>query len=213
MTIDYRDIARWCASVIFALCLLMFSGAKAGGIEQLQYFIDRSTSGTATFQQFVYDVDGNLVQESQGNLTFLRPGRFKWFYRTPYEQVLIGDGTFLWVYDKDLEQATKVLLKDALGSSPAALLYGSKDIESYFGLEGLEPISDSERVKVIPYEESGLFERIEIALSEGVLRTMTLYDHFGQKTIIKFDDFVVPANVDAQEFEFVPPEGVDIVTQ
>lgn len=191
----------------------MFSGAKAGGIEQLQYFIDRSTSGTATFQQFVHDVDGNLVQESQGNLTFLRPGRFKWLYKTPYEQLLIGDGTFLWVYDKDLEQATKVLLKDALGSSPAALLYGSKDIESYFGLEGLEPISDSERVKVIPYEESGLFERIEIALSEGVLRTMTLYDHFGQKTIIKFDDFVVPANVDAQEFEFVPPEGVDIVTQ
>jgi outer membrane lipoprotein carrier protein len=163
----------------------VFSGAKAGGIEQLQYFIDRSTSGTAAFQQFVYDVDGNLVQESRGNLTFLRPGRFKWFYRAPYEQVLIGDGTFLWVYDKDLEQATKVLLKDALGSSPAALLYGSKDIESYFGLEGLEPISDSERVKVIPYEESGLFERIEIALSEGVLRTMTLYDHFGQKTIIK----------------------------
>ncbi len=127
--------------------------------------------------------------------------------------MLIGDGTFLWVYDKDLEQATKVLLKDALGSSPAALLYGSKDIESYFGLEGLEPISDSERVKVIPYEESGLFERIEIALSEGVLRKMTLYDHFGQKTIIKFDGFVVPANVDANEFEFVPPEGVDIVTQ
>ena len=213
MTIDYRDIARWCASVIVPLCFFTFSGAKAGGIEQLQYFIDRSTSGTATFQQFVYDVDGNLVQESQGNLTFLRPGRFKWFYKTPYVQLLIGDGTFLWVYDKDLEQATKVLLKDALGSSPAALLYGSKDIESYFGLEGLEPISDSERVKVIPYEESGLFERIEIALSEGVLRTMTLYDHFGQKTIIKFDDFVVPANIDAQEFEFVPPEGVDIVTQ
>ncbi len=213
MTIDYRDISRWCARVIVALCLFTFSGARAGGIEQLQYFIDRSTSGTATFQQFVYDVDGNLVQESQGNLTFLRPGRFKWFYRTPYEQVLIGDGTFLWVYDKDLEQATKVLLKDALGSSPAALLYGSKDIESYFGLEGLEPISDSERVKVIPYEESGLFERIEIALSEGVLRKMTLYDHFGQKTIIKFDGFVVPANVDANEFEFVPPEGVDIVTQ
>jgi len=40
-----------------------------------------------------------------------------------------------------------------------------------------------------------------------------LYDHFGQKTIIKFDDFVVPANVDSQEFEFIPPEGVDIVTQ
>ena len=213
MTIDYRDTGRWCARVIVALCLFTFSGARAGGIEQLQYFIDRSTSGTATFQQFVYDVDGNLVQESQGNLTFLRPGRFKWFYKTPYEQVLIGDGTFLWVYDKDLEQVTKVLLKDALGSSPAALLYGSKDIESYFGLEGLEPISDSERVKVIPYEESGLFERIEIALSEGVLRTMTLYDHFGQKTIIKFDGFVVPANVDANEFEFVPPEGVDIVTQ
>ena len=62
MMIDYRDIARWCAGFICALCLLVVSEAKAGGIEQLQYFIDRSSSGAATFQQFVYDVDGNLVQ-------------------------------------------------------------------------------------------------------------------------------------------------------
>ena len=89
----------------------MFSGAKAGGIEQLQYFIDRSTSGTATFKQFVYDVDGNLVQESQGNLTFLRPGRFKWFYKTPL-YVLIDVPQFM--HDKDTPFANVIYSNNIL---------------------------------------------------------------------------------------------------
>ena len=65
----------------------------------------------------------------------------------------------------------------------------------------------------MPYEESGLFERIEIGLSSSMVKKMTLYDYFGQRTIIEFDRFVVPSNFPVDEFSFEVPENADLVTQ
>ena len=196
-----------------ALILVLPSFLLAGGIEELQKFVSDSATGQATFVQRVYDSAGVLIQESSGDLKFARPGKFKWHYIKPYEQLLVGDGEFLWVYDKDLRQVTRVSLDRALGSSPAALLYGSKDIDSYFGLEALSLEDGLFWVRVMPYEESGLFERIEIGLSSSMVKKMTLYDYFGQRTIIEFDRFVVPSNFPGDEFSFEVPENADLVTQ
>lgn len=184
-----------------------------GAIEELQNFVNQSVSGQASFVQRVYDSTGALVQESSGDLRFSRPGKFKWHYFEPYEQLLVGDGDFLWVYDLDLMQVTRVSLDQALGSSPAALLYGAEDIDSYFGLEALSSDGSLLRVRVIPYEESGLFERIEIGLTASIVRNMTLYDYFGQKTVIEFGQFSIPSNFNDDEFEFEVPDNVDLVTQ
>ena len=184
-----------------------------GAIEELQNFVNQSVSGQASFVQRVYDSTGALVQESSGDLRFSRPGKFKWHYFEPYEQLLVGDGDFLWVYDLDLMQVTRVSLDQALGSSPAALLYGSEDIDSYFGLEALSSDGSLLRVRVIPYEESGLFERIEIGLTASIVRNMTLYDYFGQKTVIEFGQFSIPSNFNDDEFEFEVPDNVNLVTQ
>ena len=192
--------------------VVLSTSAMSGGIEELQKFIDHSATGEAQFVQRVYDVSGDLVQESTGSLKFSRPGKFKWHYLKPYEQLLIGDGTYLWVYDPDLLQVTKISLDQALGSSPAALLYGSKDIDSYFGLEALSVTENFSRVRVLPYDENGLFERIEIGLNASTLQTMTLFDYFGQQTVIEFHDFVIPSTFSGDEFEFVVPDDVDVVT-
>ena len=60
---------------------------------------------------------------TSGTFLFSRPGKFIWTYSKPYEQVLQADGTRLYVYDKDLNQVTIKKLGDALGSSPAAILF------------------------------------------------------------------------------------------
>jgi len=203
-----KGIRLLVAMIAVLPCLVL-----AGGIEELQKFVSFSATGQATFVQRVYDNAGVLVQESSGDLKFARPGKFKWHYLEPYEQLLVGDGEFLWVYDKDLRQVTQMSLDRALGSSPAALLYGSKDIDSYFGLEALSPEGGLVWVRVIPYEESGMFERIEIGLSSSMVQKMTLYDYFGQRTVIEFDRFVVPSNFSADEFRFEVPENADLVTQ
>ena len=202
-----------CFRLISLIAIVTPLQVLGGAIEELQNFVNQSVSGQASFVQRVYDSTGALVQESSGDLRFSRPGKFKWHYFEPYEQLLVGDGDFLWVYDLDLMQVTRVSLDQALGSSPAALLYGSEDIDSYFGLEALNSDGNLLRVRVIPYEESGLFERIEIGLTASIVRNMTLYDYFGQKTVIEFGQFSIPSNFNDDEFKFEVPGNVDLVTQ
>ena len=200
---------------LFALLLtaLTWSPAlHAGGIEELGAFIEQTRSARATFTQTVVDAQGLNIQDSSGVVEFSRPGRFRWHYLQPFEQLVVGDGTNLWVYDKDLAQVTTRKLGSALGSSPAALLAGSDDVERYFSLESLGKQGGYEWLEVIPNDEESLFERVRMAFSSSTLQVMELYDHFGQKTVISFSDFKRNPNFAPDAFTFTPPPGVDVVT-
>jgi outer membrane lipoprotein carrier protein len=184
----------------------------AGGIEELQAFIEQTRSARATFTQTVTDSQGVTIQDSSGVVEFSRPGRFRWHYLEPFEQLVIGDGTNLWVYDKDLAQATTRKLGRALGSSPAALLAGSDDVERYFSLESMGRQGGHEWLEVVPNDEESLFEKVRMGFSDSTLQIMELYDHFGQKTVILFSEFKRNPKFAPDAFTFTPPPGVDVVT-
>ena len=185
---------------------------QAGGIEQLEGFIKQTRAARATFTQTVVDSEGTTLQDSSGIIEFSRPGKFRWHYLKPFEQLVIGDGTTLWVYDKDLSQVTTRKLGKALGSSPAALLAGSDDVDQYFSLESLGKQGRYEWLEVKPYDEDSLFDRVRMGFDANTLYVMELYDHFGQKTLIRFSDFKRNPKFAADTFSFTPPPGVDVVS-
>ncbi|HET7831885.1 MAG TPA: outer membrane lipoprotein chaperone LolA, partial [Gallionella sp.] len=122
---------------IFAVLLLFIAplSAHAGAIEKLKSFIAATHSAQANFTQVVLDQSGKRIQNASGTMQFQRPGKFRWTYQKPYEQVIVGDGSKFWLYDVDLNQVTVKKLDAALGSSPAALLSGSNEIERGFVLK------------------------------------------------------------------------------
>ena len=200
---------------LFALLLTAAMWAAplhAGGIEELQGFIKKTRAARATFTQTVIDSEGVTVQDSSGVLEFSRPGKFRWHYLKPFEQLVIGDGSTLWVYDKDLAQVTTRKLGEALGSSPAALLAGSDEVDRYFSLESLGKRDGYEWLEVIPNDENSLFDHVRMGFKANTLYVMELYDHFGQKTVIRFSEFKRDPKFAADAFTFTPPPGVDVVT-
>src|SRR5690606_26842795 len=102
----------------------MSATAGAGAISSLKNFAQNTRTVRAEFLQTVLDKSGNAIQRGGGTMQFERPGKFRWSYEKPYEQLIVGDGTRIWFYDRDLEQVTVRALDAALGSSPAALLAG-----------------------------------------------------------------------------------------
>src|SRR3990172_11530039 len=114
--------------------MLPLAAANASGLEALHNFIAATASAQGEFVQKVYDRKNKLTQEANGTLAFSRPGRFRWTYTKPYAQLIVGDGAKVWVYDQDLNQVTVRRLDRALGSTPAALLAGSNEIERAFKL-------------------------------------------------------------------------------
>src|SRR6266480_691731 len=77
---------------LLLLALLVASGVQAAAIERFKSFVRTTQSARADFEQKVYDRNRKLVQESKGNFVLLRPGRFRWAYDKPVDQLIVGDG-------------------------------------------------------------------------------------------------------------------------
>ena len=111
------------------LLLLLFaffvSAAHADAVDALREFTRDVKSGRTTFTQIVSSTDNAKKKTSSGSFEFARPNRFRFAYAKPYEQVIVGDGENVWLYDVDLQQVTVRAMDQALGATPAALLAGA----------------------------------------------------------------------------------------
>jgi outer membrane lipoprotein carrier protein len=192
--------------------LLLAPQAIAGGVDALKSFISETRTAKASFSQVVTDQNGKLRQKSEGTLAFSRPGKFRWVYQKPYEQLIVGDGSKLWIYDADLEQVTVRKLGDALGSSPAALLAGNNEIEKHYTLKDVGGSGGLDWLEAKPKDKDSTFEAVRMGFSGNTLASMELKDTFGQTTLLKFSKLEKNPAVNAGEFKFTPPKNADVIT-
>jgi len=208
---------------VLTLAILPVS-AHAGAIEKLKTFIASTHSAQADFTQEVLDQNGKRIQSASGIMQFQRPGKFRWTYRKPYEQLIVGDGSKFWLYDVDLNQVTVKKLDAALGTSPAALLSGSNEIERGFtltedgnrdGLEWLQATPKSQDSKGPgSKDQDSSFNKILMAFNaQSELVAMELNDMFGHKTVLRFSSLQRNPKISEQQFRFTPPKGADVLSE
>ncbi|WP_295991006.1 outer membrane lipoprotein chaperone LolA [Rugamonas sp.] len=193
---------------------LLFAGAvHASALEQFKSFVASTKSAKGDFvQRQVKNIDGvaKTSTPSSGTFVFARPGKFIWTYQKPYDQLLQADGEQLFIYDKDLNQVTVKKLGDALGSSPAAILFGSNDLEKNFTLAEAGTKDGLEWLKATPKSKDTSFELISIGLRNGQPEAMELKDSFGQVSTLTFSKFEKNPALTATYFKFVMPKGADV---
>ena len=197
--------------LLFLAALLFSASVQANSLERFKSFVRDTQSARADFEQKVHDRSGKLTQESKGSFVFQRPGLFRWIYARPVDQVIVGDGQRVWIHDRDLNQVTVRKLSNALGSTPAALLAGSADIEKAFELSDAGAKEGLEWLEARPREREAGFERVRMGFDAEGLRAMELYDHFGQRTVLRFLNLRRNPKVDKSEFRFEPPKGADVL--
>jgi outer membrane lipoprotein carrier protein len=203
---------KWAAAALLgALAAAVATAAPADGLAQLKAFHATTKSGKVTFRQAVAAKGRQDIRESTGTFSFQRPGRFRWTYETPYEQLIVGDGDRLWIYDRDLNQVIVRRLDRALGASPAAILAGSNALDANFILSDAGQADGLEYVEAQPRTPDTGFEHIRIGFRDNQPRAMELADAFGNVTQLTFAAFERNAPVDAALFRFVPPKGADVV--
>ena len=185
--------------------------ANASGLAQLKAFVEGAKTGRTTFRQSVIPKGREQAQVSSGTFTFARPGRFRWSYEKPYEQLIVGDGAKLWIYDRDLNQVTTHKQDVSLGASPAALLSGDNTLDRNFEVVDAGASDGLEFVDARPRAPESGVERVRIGFRDNLPRTMELHDTFGNVTTLTFDSFERNVKLDAAQFVFVPPKGADVV--
>jgi chaperone LolA len=194
------------------LVCLVSSGAHAGAVEKLKIFIASTRSAQADFTQNVLDQNGKRIQSASGIMQFQRPGKFRWTYHKPYEQIIVGDGEKFWLYDVDLNQVTVRKLDAALGNSPAALLSGNNDIENDFTLTESGSEEGLEWLQAVPKGSESSFEKIRMSFdAHSSLSSMELSDMYGHKTVLSFSTMQRNPKISEQQFRFTSPEGADVL--
>ena len=198
-------------SLLVAVLLFTSNFVNAAAIERFKAFAKGTQTARGTFEQKVYDRDKRLSQESKGSFVFNRPGKFRWVYDKPVDQVIVGDGERVWIYDRGLAQVTVRKLARALGSTPAALLAGSTDVDAAFDLSEAGAKDGIEWLEAKPKDREAGFERIRMGFDAKGLQAMELTDNFGQTTLLRFMSLQPNAKVDPKEFRFEPPKGADVL--
>ncbi len=108
--------------LLVLLAIPLIGQAASTGEERLRGYLKGLETLRAEFHQYTLSADGGRMIESEGTLYLQRPGRFRWEYREPLEQVIVADGSRVWLHDIELDQISHQSQASALDGTPAQLL-------------------------------------------------------------------------------------------
>lgn len=190
---------------------LAIGAAQAGGIDALKKFNADADGLSGSFSQTVKNK--KKTQTSGGTFQIMRPGLFCWEYSKPYKQTIVGDGRHIWLYDVDLKQVTKSDQSQAIGDSPASILSDKNALDSSYSLKEDGSGDGIDYVLATPKKNNAGYQFIRIGFKGDTLAAMELKDGFGNQTSIKFSNVNTHPNLSRGNFKFVPPKGVDVLSQ
>jgi len=200
---------RWMAAC--ALFFVVFA-ARADAVDTLREFVRDVKSGQAAFTQTVSSQDGARKKTSGGEFEFMRPNRFRFAYTKPFEQLIVADGQKVWIYDKDLNQASSRAVAKAIGSTPAALLAGGS-LEQDFVLAAQPSAQGIDWALATPKAKDGPFQTMRVGFKGKELAAVEITDAFGQRSELVFSGFKPNVSLPPERFRFVVPAGADVVEQ
>ena len=225
----FSSLQKFLLASAFAI-ISVAAGAQETGVltlsslNSLENFVKNTKSGRAAFTQVVTSPakDGQTpkTKTSSGTFEFLRPNRFKFLYKKPFEQSIVSDGQTLWLHDVDLNQVTARKLVQVLNGTPAAVIAAAADLKGLqadFVLTALPEKSGLQWVQAVPKTKEGQLQSISVGLkTTGIgteLSALEILDSFGQRSVMTFSQFVVNPPLNSANFQFKPPAGADVSKQ
>ncbi len=205
-----RLAALACAAAFLPWAAAADGPADARAAERLDAALEGLSGFRAEFRQTVTNAGGQLTESAEGTVSLARPGRFRWDYRAP-PQLIVSDGTTVWLYDADLAQVTVRPAAETLVGTPALLLSGQADLRAEFDVADGGTEDGLAWCVLAPKDVQSDFRELRVGIAGGELRRMVLVDRLGQTTRLDFDGIVRNPRLDPKDFTFSPPPGVDVI--
>jgi outer membrane lipoprotein carrier protein len=197
------------AGLAIALCA---TSAFAGARGDLTAFTKGLKGLDGHFSQQVFDAKGKLKETSSGRVALSAPRLFRWEYTKPYEQLIVADGSRVWVYDPDLQQVTRRAQGPAEQNSPLAALVDPARLDKDYRITDAGSEGGLDWLELAPKQASDTgFKSARLGFNAQGLATMQVIDALGQKTQIDFSQWKRNPVFAAGTFRYVPGKGVDVV--
>ena len=199
--------------ILLSLCFFVGTAlAKPTAMEQLSSF-SRARTISADFVQEQHMPDGRIGRMT-GNFLMVKPAKFRWEYKSPYEQLIISDGQRVWFYEPDLKQVIIRSQSQIAGDKPILLLSDPEKARRYFDIQNINMEAEGlEWLEAIPKnKDNSTFLSILIGFLAGEPQKLAFRDAFNNQTVISFSNIRLNRPIDAQRFIFIPPAGVDVLS-
>ena len=175
-----------------------------------------SFSGSFVQVSFRSDADSEPVN-AEGIVSYLRPGRMRWDYRLPEEQLLVTDGETFWLYDPLLENVTVQNLSRITEGTVLDFLLGAGDLRQDFRPRTLS--------RELLYNANGLiieleprkklanldFIQLEVHPETYDLKTLIMMDRQGNYRTISLYSMNYNLHLESNTFVFEIPEGMEVL--
>ena len=154
------------------------------------------------FEQIMRDEQGEIIDKMDGTISIMKPDNFRWHYKNPYEQIIIGNGVKLISYDIDLNNINIRDYRSINNTVPIIMLKSDEDsvndlklINSYYDSDNLFWIT-------VQYQLSNNDEFVfDVAFSNKVIAKMLIKDSLNQDMIINFINPVINTKLDSDLFD------------
>lgn len=194
--------------------------AHAAGMEALEEFLRGAKTGRADFTQTVTAParEGQVARAktSSGTFEFQRPGRFRFTYAKPFQQVIVADGKTLWLHDVDLNQVTVRPQGQALGATPASILASATSLQALqtdFTVAAAPDADGLQWVSAAPKSKDGQVQSVKVGFRGNELAALDILDSFGQRSRLAFTRVEINPQLPAGTFDFKTPAGADVLRQ
>jgi len=160
------------------------------------------------FEQVLSYAEGS-TRVFSGTLSVLRPGKFRWHYSKPYEQLYVSNGHGVWLYEPDLMQAQ--WLEDLGEVEPIViqLLDGRVGLDEVvvLGTESFGELFSAWHVRI---GQSKNAVEVWLGVEARQLIWIESRDILANRNRLNLSD-VNKNQPNEDSFEFKAPEGVDVI--
>lgn len=186
----------------------------ADASDDLTRLLNGLNSMSADFDQVSLSKKSQAVQHITGQMALQKPGKFRWQQMQPSKQLIIANGSYVWIYDADLEQVTKQKIDYKQPGNPAMLLTGSiATLRNTFAVKSIEGEGQGDWFELRPKASNNLYQWIRLHFVNNKLADMQMADNLGQNNTFHFKNVVVNPVLSTGKFIFIAPKGVDVIEE
>lgn len=203
-------LSRYLLPLLAGLLFSVPASAESARV-QLEVFADGLESLHANFSQIVVSTDGTVQDSSEGEVWLKRPNRFRWAYGGDFPELVVADGSRIWIFDEVLEQVTVKDQSESGISSPLSVLTDPERLEEAFEVREVGATNDADLLELRARSLEVEFERFLLGMRDDAPVLIIVEDAFGLRTEIRFSDVVRNPALDDELFIFNVPEGADVI--
>ena len=187
-------------------------------VGQLQKSYESISALRARFAQTLSGPMGK--RSASGGVALKKPGKMRWDYEKPEKKLFVADGTTLWVYEPEDEQAYKQPLSSSQLPAQVSFLFGRGKLQEEFEIAYYDdqPLGEPGDLvlKLVPKVASAQYRHLLFVVQPKtfLVKETILFDQQGGTNDLVFSAIETnpKSGVDDSRFSFTPPPETKIIS-